>query len=65
MDDAPFPYDGPPELCQPVVDALSRVIDPEAAMSIVDMGLGVAKTASLPLLQTEGPHRSCITSESA
>lgn len=35
----PFPYEGPPELLQPVVDALTRVIDPEVAMSIVDVGL--------------------------
>lgn len=35
----PFPYDGPEALRQPVVDALSRVVDPEVAMSIVDVGL--------------------------
>lgn len=36
---APFPYDGPPELRQPVIDALRRVIDPEVALTIVDVGL--------------------------
>lgn len=36
---APFPYEGPPELQQPIVDALTRVVDPEVALSIVDVGL--------------------------
>ncbi|MCU7376132.1 iron-sulfur cluster assembly protein [Paucibacter sp. O1-1] len=35
----PFPYSGPEDLRQPLVDALSRVVDPEVAMSIVDVGL--------------------------
>lgn len=35
----PFAYDGPPELREAVTTALSRVIDPEVALSIVDMGL--------------------------
>ena len=44
----PFPYTGPPELCGPVVAALKRVVDPEVALSIVDVGLvyGVTITAS-------------------
>ena len=36
---APFPYEGPPELLPPIETALQRVIDPEVAMSIVDVGL--------------------------
>lgn len=36
---SPFPYDGPEALRQPVIDALTRVIDPEVALSIVDVGL--------------------------
>ena len=36
---APFPYSGPEDLRQPIVDALTRVVDPEVAMSIVDVGL--------------------------
>lgn len=36
---SPFPYEGPDELRQPVIDALSRVVDPEVAMNIVDVGL--------------------------
>ena len=37
--DAPFPYSGPHELRLPIEDALRRVVDPEVAMSIVDVGL--------------------------
>lgn len=36
---AHFPYRGPEELRAPVVAALNRVIDPELAMTIVDVGL--------------------------
>jgi metal-sulfur cluster biosynthetic enzyme len=36
---APFPYEGPEVLRQPLVAALTRVVDPEVAMSIVDVGL--------------------------
>jgi metal-sulfur cluster biosynthetic enzyme len=36
---APFPYEGPPELLGPIAAALQRVVDPEVAMSIVDVGL--------------------------
>ena len=39
MSDAPFPYDGPENLRQPVIAALSRVVDPEVALNIVDIGL--------------------------
>lgn len=35
----PFPYEGPEELRQPLIDALTRVVDPELALSIVDVGL--------------------------
>jgi metal-sulfur cluster biosynthetic enzyme len=35
----PYPYTGPEELRQPILDALTRVVDPEVAMSIVDVGL--------------------------
>lgn len=35
----PFPYEGPEALRQPIVDALTRVVDPEVAMTIVDVGL--------------------------
>jgi metal-sulfur cluster biosynthetic enzyme len=39
MDFSPFPYDGPEERHGPIMDALMRVVDPEVAMSIVDVGL--------------------------
>lgn len=35
----PFPYTGPPELLEPITGALRRVVDPEVAMTIVDVGL--------------------------
>lgn len=35
----PFHYSGPEALRQPIVDALTRVVDPEVAMNIVDVGL--------------------------
>jgi len=46
--DLPFPYSGPDALRQPVLDALTRVVDPEVALSIVDVGLvyGVNVTES-------------------
>jgi metal-sulfur cluster biosynthetic enzyme len=34
-----FPYEGPEELLPHVVTALERVVDPEVAMNIVDVGL--------------------------
>jgi metal-sulfur cluster biosynthetic enzyme len=34
-----FPYDGPEALKRPIAEALHRVVDPEVAMSIVDVGL--------------------------
>ena len=42
-----YPYAGPDAWRQPIDTALRRVVDPEIAMSIVDVGLvyGVAVTA--------------------
>lgn len=36
---APFPYEGPAELLPALIDALAQVVDPEVALSIVDLGL--------------------------
>jgi len=36
---APYPYTGPQALQAPIEDALRRVVDPELAMTIVDVGL--------------------------
>lgn len=46
IDESPFPYEGPDALQQPVIDALRHVVDPEVAMSIVDVGLIYAVTVS-------------------
>jgi metal-sulfur cluster biosynthetic enzyme len=34
-----FPYEGPAELLTGIVAALERVVDPEVALNIVDVGL--------------------------
>lgn len=34
-----FPYEGPRELLATITTALERVVDPEVAMNIVDVGL--------------------------
>lgn len=45
--EASYPYCGPEEFRAPVLAALHRVVDPEVAMTIVDVGLvyGVTVTA--------------------
>jgi metal-sulfur cluster biosynthetic enzyme len=35
----PFAYEGPDDLRLPIMGALARVVDPELALSIVDVGL--------------------------
>ncbi|CAN7757005.1 metal-sulfur cluster assembly factor [Variovorax sp. LjRoot84] len=39
LEAASIPYDGPEALRQPIAAALSRVVDPEVSMNIVDVGL--------------------------
>ncbi|MFC5497891.1 metal-sulfur cluster assembly factor [Caenimonas terrae] len=39
MNTEPFPYRGPPQLQPAILAALRRVVDPEVAMNIVDVGL--------------------------
>ncbi len=46
-----FSYDGPAELREPIALALKRVIDPEMALSILDVGLVYAVTVSEALVQ--------------
>jgi metal-sulfur cluster biosynthetic enzyme len=55
----PFPYEGPEDLREPILQALRRVVDPEVAMSIVDVGLIYGVTIS-----AERAH-VCITMTSA
>ncbi len=58
---APFPYDGPGGLQQPIVDALTRVVDPEVALSIVDVGLiyGVTVTPDKALVRMTMTSAAC------
>ena len=42
----PYPYMGPDALRQPIEQALHRVVDPEVAMTIVDVGLIYGVTAT-------------------
>lgn len=39
MSESRFPYDGPRDLLPTLTAALERVVDPEVAMNIVDVGL--------------------------
>ncbi|MBC5783102.1 metal-sulfur cluster assembly factor [Ramlibacter sp. USB13] len=39
MDEKRFSYEGPTELLPTVVQALEKVVDPEVALNIVDVGL--------------------------
>jgi len=44
--DENYPYAGPEALRQPVLNALRRVVDPEVAMTIVDVGLVYGATVT-------------------
>jgi metal-sulfur cluster biosynthetic enzyme len=59
MDPSPFPYDGPAALQAPILAALSRVVDPEVALNIVDVGLVYDVTVA------DGRMDVCITMTSA
>lgn len=51
--DTPFPYDGPPDLREPIVAALASVVDPEVALDIVDVGLVCGVRVSDEVLHVE------------
>lgn len=50
---AAFPYDGPEALRLPIEQALRRVVDPELAMSIVDVGLVYGVTLADGVLRVQ------------
>lgn len=57
----PYPYAGPPAMSAPILAALHRVVDPEVAMSIVDVGLvyGVSVTDERLHLQLTMTSAAC------
>ncbi|MBP7484091.1 MAG: metal-sulfur cluster assembly factor [Aquabacterium sp.] len=46
QESSPFDYDGDASLRQPIAQALQKVVDPEVALSIVDVGLVYAVTVT-------------------
>lgn len=54
-----FPYQGPVELSQLIDTALRRVVDPEVAINVVDLGLIYGVTV------TEGKVHALVTMTSA
>lgn len=59
MNTAPFAYQGPEALRLPVFNALKRVVDPEVAMNIVDVGLVYGVTVA------DGKLNALVTMTSA
>ena len=58
---ARFPYDGPEHLREPLAAALSRVVDPEISMNIVDVGLvyGVMVDAAMAHVRITMTSAAC------
>ena len=61
MSESRFPYDGPPELLPTLTAALQRVVDPEVALNIVDIGLvyGVTVAAGRVDVNVTMTSRAC------
>lgn len=61
----PFPYQGPEALREPVLAALHEVLDPEVALSIVDVGLvyGLTVQADGALLQMTMTSAACPSTQ--
>ena len=49
----PFPYEGSEALRQPLIEALRRVVDPEVALNIVDVGLVYGVRISEGMVQAD------------
>jgi metal-sulfur cluster biosynthetic enzyme len=56
-----FPYEGPEELRQSITDALRRVVDPEVALDIVEVGLiyGVTVTEGMVHVEVTMTSAAC------
>lgn len=65
MSEARFPYEGPAELRAPIVAALERVVDPEVALNIVDVGLvyGVTVAAGRAHVRLTMTSAACPVSD--
>jgi metal-sulfur cluster biosynthetic enzyme len=65
LDGAAIPYVGDAALHEPVLAALGNVVDPEVALSIVDMGLvyGVAAADGLAHVRLTMTSAACPLSE--
>ena len=65
MSEARFAYEGPAELRAPIVAALERVVDPEVALNIVDVGLvyGVTVAASQVHVRLTMTSAACPVAE--
>ena len=61
MNKPAFPYEGPEALRQPITNALERVVDPEVAMNIVDVGLvyGVAVREGIVRVEVTMTSAAC------
>lgn len=65
MSDAPYPFNGDETLRGPIEEALHRVVDPEMAVDIVDLGLvyGVGATHSTVQVRLTMTSAACPVAE--